>query len=95
MRTDLRNPSALGVMLASNESLFIHCSNVGCNHFGRVDMQRLIARLGADFDLVLGRERLLATLRCPKCGRRPRSLSRSPDNRPMSSQPHHGRSPGT
>lgn len=68
----------LGTMLAAGETIVIHCENDGCRHQGEADLRRLIDRLGADFHLVSGRQALLAALRCPACGRHPKSLLRIP-----------------
>lgn len=52
-------------------SLQAHCR---CGHYATVDLAAAIARFGPDFSTVDGRERLLAALRCTKCGKRPYDL---------------------
>lgn len=46
--------------------LTAHCEN--CGHYGPVDLNKLIAKFGSDFDTVDRRDELVAALRCTKCG---------------------------
>lgn len=41
-----------------------------CSHFADLDIDRLIARLGPDFDAVANGDQLAASLSCSKCGRK-------------------------
>lgn len=41
-----------------------------CTHFADLDLDRLIARFGPDFDVVARKPELLDHLRCSRCGSR-------------------------
>ena len=61
----------LAALQARHYALFASCEvDFNCTHFARLDTAVLIARFGADFDTVVGRDRLVGALRCTRCGRR-------------------------
>jgi hypothetical protein len=56
----------LGTMRARGFGLTAHC--MGCLHYGPLDLERLIARFGPEFNSVDGHEHILAVSRCARCG---------------------------
>lgn len=49
-----------------------------CRHSAGLDLDVLIERFGADFDVVKRRAELVAVLRCGKCGRKGVQIRLSP-----------------
>lgn len=55
----------IGIYIDDGYRITVHCR---CRHTSLLDLQALADRYGRDFDLIDNREKVLASLRCEKCG---------------------------
>lgn len=70
--------SKLGTLKARGYGLMAFCEARDCGHFAPVDLDVLLKRFGADFDIVDGDGRIRAALTCSKCGGRRLALQLKP-----------------
>ena len=75
--------SKLGVLRDRGYGLVAFCETRDCGRYAPLDLEVLVARFGADFDVVAGDARLLASLKCSECGGRRLSVQLKPPTKPM------------
>jgi hypothetical protein len=65
-----RTLATLQSYIDANHTITAHHETKDCSHYAALDLPRLAAKLGPDFNVIDRRQELLDSLTCSACGRK-------------------------